>query len=271
MNLTTARKLVFLKLIVLLFCVAMARSISAADTNAVAPASLYEGPAVLTGSIYAKDSNPRKLLYNFQRRATRSGSKVNIVREYTNPDGTPAARERVFYDGDKLVSYELDELQINAVGSARIELEPGGGGKGKIAFEYNKDAHDKNSVKSSTENLHPDTLVGDMIATFLRVHWNELFRGEKVKCRYIVVPRRETVGFTFVKDSETTIDGHPVLVVRMEATSALIATLVDPLYFSVDKESGHRVVQYTGRVVPKIKKGDKWDDLDALVIFDWKE
>lgn len=276
MNALIFRNRGMLPLATVLLCLGVFCEASAADapgTNAVV--SIYQGPEELTGTIYAKDSNTNKVLYTFKRRATTSGSKVNVLREYMNPDGSPAARERVFYDGDKLMSYELDELQTGAGGSVRVLRDPDNAGKGTLAFEYNKDVHDTNSVKSNTEALHgsttvPDTLVGDMIATFIKNHWNEIFRGEKVKFRYVVVPRRETVGFTFVKDSEATIAGQPALVVRMEATSPIIAALVDPLYFTVEKASEHRVAKYLGRVVPKIKKGDKWDDLDALVLFDWK-
>ncbi len=258
------------------FCMAEFPRVHAADaapTNG--PVSMFEGPRELTGTVYAKDSGTNKVLYTFKRRATTSGTKVNVLREYMNPDGTPAARERVFYDGDKLISYELDELQIGAGGSVRVLRDPANPGKGTLAFDYNKDVHDTNSVKTSSESLHgativPDTLVGDMIAEFIKIHWNEIFRGEKVRFRYVVVPRRETVGFTFVKDSDTTIAGQPALVVRMEATSPIIAALVDPLYFTVEKASEHRVSKYVGRVVPKIKKGDKWEDLDAVVLFDWK-
>ena len=97
-----------------------------------------------------------------------------------------------------------------------------------------------------------------------------LSRGEKVKCRYIVVPRSETVGFTFVKDSETTWQGRSVLVVRMEATSRIIAALVDPLFFTMEKDAPHRTVQYVGRTTPKIQVGGKWKDLDAVTVFDWE-
>ncbi len=242
----------------------------AESTNSAAVLSIYEGPAEITGTIYAKDSNPKKELYKFKRTATRTGSKVNVLREYLNPDGTTAARERAFYDGNQLLAYELDELQIGASGSARIQRDPANSGKGKILFEYNKDEANASSVKKNDESLRGETLVGDMIASFLQQHWGELFRGEKVKCRYIVVPRRETVGFTFVRDSDATISGHPAMVVRMEATSPIIAAMVDPIYFTVEKESQHRVSQYLGRVVPKVKKGEKWEDLDALVLFDWK-
>ena len=90
-----------------------------------------------------------------------------------------------------------------------------------------------------------------------------------MKCRYVVVPRRETVGFTFAKESETTAQGRAVVIIKMEATSIIIAQLVDPVFFTVEKDSPHRVLQYVGRVTPKTKAGNKWDDLDANFVFEW--
>jgi len=55
----------------------------------------------------------------------------------------------------------------------------------------------------------------------------------------------------------------------MGASSPIIAALVDPLYFTVEKVPPHRVFQYAGRTTPKIRTGGKWNDLDAVTVFDW--
>jgi hypothetical protein len=60
-----------------------------------------------------------------------------------------------------------------------------------------------------------------------------------------------------------------VLLVKMEVSSLLLAALVDPLYFTIEKAAPHHVLQYVGRTLPKIQAGTKWKDLDAVTIFDW--
>lgn len=225
----------------------------------------YEPPQLLTGTIYEANSDKKLVLYKFKRTVTRSGNTVKAVREYSYPDGKPAALEQVVYEGDNLVSYQLDELQINARGTATLQRDPKG--EGKISFEYTTD-NGKKTV--NTESLRPDTLVNDMIAPFLAAHWNELMEGKVVKCRYIAAARAETVGFKFVKQAESTRDGKPVVVIKMSASSFIIAALVDPLFFTMEKEGEHHVLQYDGRTTPKLKDGDKWKDLDAVTVFDWK-
>src|SRR5690348_14565143 len=66
----------------------------------------YEAPKYLTGTIYAQGGDPQKVLFKFKREATRSGSTLQVNREFTYPDGTLAAREQVVYEGDALASFE---------------------------------------------------------------------------------------------------------------------------------------------------------------------
>ena len=227
--------------------------------------SRYEQPKLLTGTIYAMNSDQKRVLYKFKRTVSRSGNTVKAVREFFDPEGQLAARESAVYEGDNLVSYELDELQIKARGS--VKLSRGPKTAATIAFQYVSDNNTKTNV--STESLRPGTLINDMIAPFLVAHWDELMKGKDVKCRYIAAARAETVGFKFAKQSESRLNGKPAVIIKMSASSFIIAALVDPLYFTVERDGEHRVLQYNGRTTPKLKDGNKWKDLDAVTVFNW--
>jgi len=84
------------------------------------------------------------------------------------------------------------------------------------------------------------------------------------------VPRTETVGFTFLRDPESTQQDRNVLTVKMEASSPFVKALVEPLFFTMEPAPPHRVLQYVGRTTPKIQVRGKWNDLDALTVFDWQ-
>jgi hypothetical protein len=225
----------------------------------------YEEPSYITGSIYSREG--KQLLFKFKRIANRSGSTLKVERDFTYPDGRLAARERVVYEGNELAALEVEETQTGGAGSARVRRDPGNAVKGSIAFEYTPEVGGRS--KKRTETLQENTLVGDMVGPFLMSHFDALSRGDKVKCRYIVVPRRETVGFTFVKDSAAKQGAKDVLVIKMEVSSRLLEVLVDPLFFTMEQSPPHRVLQYIGRTTPKIRAGDKWKDLDAVTMFDW--
>jgi hypothetical protein len=230
-----------------------------------APARLrFEEPKFLQADIYSADR--KQVLFRFTRRATRTNNSLDVVRKYTYPDGKVAALERVIYNGDMLVSYTLEDLQSGASGSAIIKRSSNG--QEGIAFEYRKDPGAKQ--KSANEELVPDTILADMLAPFVVSHWKALMLGEKVKCRYIVVMRRETVGFTFLKCAESIKDGKPVVTIKMEPSSAIIGALIDPLFFTMEKDAPHHILEYSGRTTPKVREGNSWKNLDGVTVFDWK-
>ena len=227
--------------------------------------SRYEQPKLLAGTIYAMNSDRKHVLYTFRRMITRPENSLKTVREFVDPGGQLAARETAVYEGDNLVSYELEELQIKARGTVKLSRESKQ--EGAIVFKYVSDNYSKTNV--GKETLRPDTLINDMIAPFLVAHWDDLMKGKEVKCRYIAAARAETVGFKFAKSSESRLHGKPVVTIKMSPSSLIIAALVDPLYFTMEKNGEHRVLQYDGRTTPKSKDGDKWKDLDAVTVFDW--
>ena len=225
----------------------------------------YSEPALLTGTVYERGSNPRKILFTVRRTAHRSNATVQALIEFRTAGGTPAARERMTYEAGRLVSCQLEQLQAGSHG--RVALSPEAR-QPRFSFEFTPAKSGRK--KADSETVQPDTLVNDMITPFIRAHWDRLSNGATVRFRYAALERAETVGFKLVKDSETTCQGKPALRLKMEPASLVIAALVDPLYFTVEKQGPHRMLEYDGRVTPKIERGGKWKDLDAVTVYDWK-
>jgi hypothetical protein len=229
----------------------------------------YEQPKLLAGNIFALQPDGRKLLFKSKRTTARSGAVVTVTIEYTYPDGTPAARSRIVYEAGRLQAYELDELQTGDHGRAVFALDPENAGRRRILFDYAKTHNGETRKSNATESLQKDTLVDDMIPDFIVDHWDALMSGAAVKFRFIALSRKETVGFELVKESETTRGSEAMVRVKMEPTSLIIAHLVDPLFFVVEKNGSHRVREYIGRTTPMVKNGAKWKDLDGDTVFDW--
>jgi hypothetical protein len=256
---------------VLLAFVATHVAFAAAAPNAANSSAAidYEEPKLLVGNIFPMGPEPKTVLFKSERTSERAGATVKVVCKYTAADGSPAARDQISYGAGKLLSFATDEYQKGQKGSAHIRPDPSHPGQRTIFFEFT--ASPGADPKKSTENERTDmeTLIDDMIPGFIVTHWKELASGAPAKFRYIVPSRCETVGFRLVKESETTRNGKPVLRIKMEPTSFIIAQLVDPLYFVVEKDGAHRILQYLGRTTPVLKNGSKWKDLDADTVFEW--
>lgn len=236
--------------------------LAAFTATAADSVSIYEQPQFRTATIYARNSDCQHVLFKLKRATTRNGNLVNVSREFTTPAGKVVAREHLTYDGNNLVSYDLDDLQSPDKGSAKVVHD---GSTAKMIFQYSKGT----KHKTDSENFSADIVTADMINAFLVAHWNQLMSGKAVKCRYIVLSRAETVGFEFTKQVETTVNGKPMVIVKMAPSSLIISALVDPLIFTIERNGQHRVRDYDGRTQPKIQRDGKLKDLDAITVFDW--
>jgi len=229
----------------------------------------YGQPKLLTGMVYEMSSGTNKVLFMFKRTAVRSNATVSVTRDFIYPNGSLAAHEEAVYESGNLVWFQLDERQTGAKGSATVACDAKMQGKQKLLFDWVTGQDSSAKKKTDSEAFQGDTLVGDMISYFIPAHWNQLARGEAVNFRFIAPSRLETVGFKLVKEADVTWRGQPALRLRMEPSSFIIAQIVDPLFFIVEKSGEHRLLEYIGRTTPKMRDGNKWKDLDARTVYDW--
>jgi hypothetical protein len=221
----------------------------------------YLNPTVFTGKIYS-DASLKQVLFTFRRTATNSGSEIHVLREFNLPNGKLAVRENAVYEGGQMKSFVLEELQTGGKGVAKVQSA---GSDPKITFDFTEGT----TKKTGTEKFLNEILTADMVGPFIAAHYDEIAKGAVVKCRLVSLTRVETVGFKFIKESDTTWHGKPVMMVTLEPASIIIAQLVSSLHFIVERDGMHRVLQYTGRTTPSIQKNGKWEDLDAVTVFDW--
>lgn len=239
------------------FALFFSNQLYAADT----PINYLE-PKFFTGTIYA-DESLKQVLFTFRRTATNSGSEIHVLREFNLPNGKPAVREHAVYQDGQMKSFVLDEMQTGGKGVLKVQ---GAGGESKINFDFT----DGSTKKTGSEKFLTEILTADMVGPYIAAHFDEIAKGNPVKCRLVSLSRVETVGFKFIKEADTTWHGKSVMKVTLEPSSIIIAHLVDSLHFIVEKDGIHRVLQYTGRTTPCIQKNGKWEDLDAVTVFDWK-
>jgi hypothetical protein len=238
--------------------------------DAALPASLeafdYAEPKMFTGTLYEIGSDRKKVLFTFRRTAASSNATVRVEREYIDPNGAVAAMEKVVYESGRLVTYQMQEFQARVSGAVEIAPDPKDPQRQQLFIGYAKGL---NPPKGDAQKLLPDTLAEDTIYPFMMVHWDDLMRGDAVKFRFISLEWERTFMFRFVKAGESVQAGRTVEQIRMEPTGLIVSRLVDPLLFTVEKDSPHHILSYTGRTTPRIQKGKSWKHLDAETVFDW--
>ena len=168
----------------------------------------------------------------------------------------------------RMVSCEMKELQAGLWGNIQIKGTAKNPGRQTIIINH---GHDGDAKKNgSTEDLSAEVLIDDTIYPFILGHWDELMRGSPVKFRFVSFEWEKTFSFKLSKSDESFQDRTQVVTIKMEPTNLLVAQLINPLTFTLEKNGPHRVVEYLGRTTPRIGSGKSWKYLDADTVFDWK-
>jgi hypothetical protein len=211
-----------------------------------------------TAKVFDLDSHRTKLLYNYRSDADPGPVEGTIIvnNHFTYPDGKPATHEEITFTNDgKVTSYKQEQTQLNATGS--IEFNDG-----KAKFTWNRNGKEK----TATEEAGPEFIVGSQIPLQIEAHWAELMKGETMKRRLAVLERLETVGFSFSKEGEGTSDGKKAVIIKMKASSFIIAAIVSPVHFYMS-EDGKALYEIKGRTTVKKDVNGKMSDLDADVVY----
>jgi hypothetical protein len=239
----------------------------AADTALpTTPAYDYAQPKLLTGTLYAIGSDRKKVLYTFRRTAVRDGDTVHVDRQFFLTNGTVAEEEKVLYESNQLVSFEMRDFQARLSGAIHIEPDSKNPAQQKNFISY---AHSLAPPKGRARTLQPDTLIDDTLYPFMLAHWDDLMRGKAVEFHLVSLEWERAFEFELVKTSESVQNGQPVVQLTMKPANIFIARLVKPLLFTVQKNGAHLILSYLGRTTPRIQKGNSWKYLDAETVFNY--
>ena len=238
----------------------------AAETAPLATSPIYDyaNPPLVTGTLYAIGSDQKKVLFTFRRTATRSGSVVQAERQFLTTNGTLAAVEKIRYESNQFVSYQMQDFQARVSGAIQIESDPKDPDSPQIFISHAKGL---SATKGKARILEPDTLMDDTLYPFLMERWDELMQGKTVKFHFISLEWERTFDFSLAKSGESTRNGRTVVEFTMKPTNFLVAAQVKPIIFTLEKNGARRMVSYIGRTTPRVKNGKSWKLLDAETVF----
>lgn len=207
------------------------------------------------GTLYEKDSNKSKVLYQWTQVIKQNGTQKIAHITFTDPEAKVAAEEDSIVENGKLLRYEVHHKQLGEEGLMEVK-------DGKVIFSYTKNG----KTEKSEEDLEDNFVAGPTLVDYLAARKAILLKGDTVKIRFAVLDRKETVGFQFFKVGEEKFEGKDAVVIKMKPSSFVIAALVDPLFFTFTKDD-MRIRRIVGRTLPKQKIDGKWKDLDADIWY----
>ncbi len=205
-------------------------------------------------AIYELGSNRQALLFRMKRATVERDNGSTIRNDFLYPDGKEAVSEEIVLENGKVKSIRIDQKQLGETYSAVVK---------EGVIHYSKTVGGK--TKESHEDYPEDLLVGVQLSGFAHSNWDALLKGESRSFRIMVVDRQETFGFKMFKEASESDENNVML--KIKPSSPFISALVKPIAFRFDAKT-RKLKSVLGRTTPKLRKGDKWADLDAELVIE---
>lgn len=206
--------------------------------------------------LYELGSNQKSLLFKVDAQLiSHSPDEKIFLSSYFDKDHHLALKEEARFKNFQIETYSIHQEQLREFYKLDVK-------NGRLHFLTISNGKTRESVEDLPENL----VIGPSFVPFFQKNWEKLLSGEVIRSRLAVLDRRETIGFNFSKHAEEIWNGRQVVTLKMKPASFVISLLVNPVYFTLDRESV-QLLRIVGRMIPKLKVGASWKDLDAEAIF----
>ncbi len=213
------------------------------------------------GKIFSLDDTQyTKQLFSYERIEIKEANTLKVVTKFKELDGKTNCEETLSYENNELKKYVYNQVAVGDLGEAEFR-------EGKIFYHF----HSGTTDKTDHEDLEPNTLVSDMIESFLQKNWDLLEKEETLKIRYVLVERLDTIGFKFFKVKDILYEGKNAILVRMKPTSIFIAALAPSIELVMQKDAPHKLLETRGRLairvpeIPKPQSRKDWHAIDAIL------
>ncbi len=180
----------------------------------------------------------------------REGQTVQKITEYLDNSGKLAAKDATTYIATTLEVTDgtLENYQTGSIEKiTRLAA-------GKYRLDYRK--HSGGEVASEEVKEKDVMLKGSLLFEYISRNYDAIAGGTKTEFRLLVPSRLETIGFELVKERMETLQGKACILMKLRASSWIIRQFAGDMFFWVDVQAPHAVIQYQGRLTPTDEKGN---------------
>lgn len=197
------------------------------------------------------DIDGKEKLFTFSAERVYTADTMTYTATFKDLTGAVVATENAEIKNGQIVKYSVERIPTKETGLVETT-------DGKMSFTYTEGG------KKSTAKTTPkgDVLISATLVPYIEKNLKDLLAKKDVTFGYAVWFRKEVMSFKFSYEKE---EGNNV-VVKMNPTNLLYRSLVNPIYFTLDKKT-KKIISIKGRALPKVKKGGAWRDFDGLLKY----
>jgi hypothetical protein len=219
----------------------------------LSPAITERGEQIYVGHVFPLHEERTEPTYVYERRVDDIEGALVSTHVTRNPAGAIQLAESATHSLDyALTDYTLHGNQLGQRGSIHVEADA-------VSFRLS----DAEREQTRVEHPKGPVVVGPTLVGYMLRRLDAIERGEVVEVRLALLERLETIGF----DLEAVPAPPGRTRVKMSPSSVLVGLAVDPIYFTFERSS-RALVRLEGRVPPKVRDGEHWNDFDARVEYE---
>ena len=191
--------------------------------------------------------------YRAERTFVESDGKTTETTIFSTPEGTPIQEVVGVFETDTLVpvSYTVNDQRS---GQKETALREGD----KVLMTALEKTGEKE--KSGSVKYKEGMIIISSVVPFIQRNWEALAEGKELTFLLLAPVKQDYFQFRVVKDDgkgELKVKApEGAMVIRMEADTWLIRKMVDPMYFVMDGQPPHRILEYHGRSSVKTDEGE---------------
>lgn len=179
----------------------------------------------------------------------------------TDAQGKVALTETGTYQGTRLISQRVDQLQIGEAYEAEVKDQ-------KVFFKTYKTTKAGLILDSTdSEKIGDNFISGPLLEPYLQKEWQSLEAGKTVSVRFGVLERGDTVGFKFRISDHGQLNGRETVTILMKPTSIFVSAVVRTIEMVFDA-SQKNILRFKGRTPLFKKVGEDWEPFEAEVVAD---
>jgi hypothetical protein len=182
-----------------------------------------------------------------------SDGTLHFSSHYMDSSKSEAMSEDAVFKQMDVQNYTIRQFQLNETYELRVSGN-------KMNFSWTKG----DEVKTKSQDLPKNLIVGPSFTPFFQKHWNEIQGKKKVEANLAVLDYMDTFCFEFEKLSSP--DEKNGVLVRMQLASPILSVFVKPIYFLVQND-GSRILEFRGQMLVKQKVKDGWEDFQGRAVF----
>ncbi len=222
---------------------------------AIAATVTNRGDVVYVGRVFPLHGTSAQPTYVYQRRVEEQQGRLVSTHVTRDLGGAIQLAESASHSSDYVLSeYTLYANQLGQSGGIRVQDH-------QATFRI---TDGNKNERVHVERLTGDVVVGPTLVGYIFRRLDGLTRGEIAKVRLAVLDRMETIGFDLAAVPAPAGQTR----IQMTPSSFLIRLAVDPVLFTFET-STRKLVRLEGRVPTKVRAGDRWNDFDARVEYDF--